>query len=155
MKKLLTIVAIATLALGLGAVSMAQDAGPQGGKLEGKHAGMRRGGGIRMMEKIQKEVLATLSLTDVQKSKIESLNKDLVDKMKALRQENKGAGAGAPGAKAGPGPKAKEIRRDYENELRSVLGPDNWKKYREGMLAKMKEAREKMKSEHGKSTPPN
>jgi hypothetical protein len=154
MKKLLTIVAIATLSLGLGAISMAQDAGPQGGKLEGKRPGMHRGGGIKLMEKIQKEVLATLTLSDVQKSKIESLNKDLVEKMKALRQENKGAGAGAAsGAKAGPGPKAKEIRRDYENELRSVLGPDNWKKYREGMLEKMKEAREKMKGEHGGGKP--
>jgi hypothetical protein len=44
MKKLLTLVAIATLSLGVGAISLAQDAGPQGGQLQGKKHGGKGGG---------------------------------------------------------------------------------------------------------------
>jgi Spy/CpxP family protein refolding chaperone len=150
MKKFLTIVAIATLSLSFGSVAMAQDAGPQGGQLQAKrHGGM--GGGIKMMERIQKDVLASLTLTDDQKSKIVDLNKDLADKIKALMEQNKGT----EGNK-NLGAQRKTVMKDYNDQMHTILGPDLWKQYREGMLAKMKEAREKRK-EHQQdkgTTPP-
>ena len=144
MKKLLTFATVLVLTLAFSAVSFAQDAGPQGGQLQGKRK-MARGGGMGMMAKFQKEVLATLTLTDVQKSKIADMNKDLAEKIKALRKENKGT-EGNKGA----GAEVKKIRQSYDKELQTVLGPENWKKYREAMLAKMKEAREKRKESQEK-----
>lgn len=148
MKKLLTIAAIATLSLGLGAISLAQDAGPQGGQLQGKRQAGKAGGGIRMMERIQKDVLSSLTLTDDQKKQIEELNKDLASQVKTLAAQNKET----EGNKV-QGALRKEIKRKYDNKLQDILGPDLWKQYREGMLAKMKELREKRKEKQGGGKP--
>ncbi len=139
MKKLLTIVLIATLSLSLGAISFAQDAGPQGGQLQ-KKRGPRPGAGMKLMEKIQKDVLASLALTDDQKKQVEDLNKDLEDKVKDIIQQNKGT----TGNK-NLGAQRRTVMNDYNEKLHSVLGDDLWRQYREGMLAKMKEFREKRK----------
>ena len=135
MKKLLTIVAIAAFSLMLCTVSFAQDAGPQGGRLTGKPHPRRAG--VRLMEKFQKDVLASLNLTADQRKKIDDLNTDLASKIKTIIEQNKGT----TGNK-NVGAQRRQVVMDYNNNLHDILGDDLWRQYREGMLAKMKEARE-------------
>jgi len=152
MKKLLTIVMIAALSLTMSAVSMAQDAGPQGGQLQAKKH-PAPGAGMRLMEKFQKDVLASLTLTDDQKKQIDDLNKDLADKIKDIIQQNKGT----EGNK-NIGAQRRIVVNDYNDKLHTILGDDLWRQYREGMLAKMKEARERRKEreqENAGTKPPS
>lgn len=140
MKKFLTLIAIATMALGLGAVSLAQDAGPRAGQLQGKQKGRHGGGGARLM-KVQKEILAKLNLTADQKRKVEELDKktqadvkELMDSGKQDRQQ------------------MKQIMEEHRAGMAKILTPEQNRRFREMMLdamKKMKEEREKRKG-----TPP-
>ena len=139
MKKLLLLIALSSFAFGTAALSFAQDAGPQGGHLQGKRPPRRAP--IKVMEQFQKDVLASLDLSADQKSKIDALNKDLDDKIKTIITENKGT----TGNK-NIGSQRRQVLVAYNDSLKDVLGPDLWRQYREGMLAKMKDAREKRKA---------
>jgi Spy/CpxP family protein refolding chaperone len=147
MKKFLTIVVLTTFALAFSAISFAQDAGPQGGQLQAKRHG-GKGGGLKGMLRMQHEVLSELKLTDDQKTKIQSLNKDLADKIKDIQKQNKGT----EGNK-NLGPQRREIRRDYDEKLHAILGDDLWRDYRNALLQKMKEAREKKDEKMGDGKP--
>ena len=145
MKKLLTIVLIATFSLSLGAISFAQDAGPQGGQLQKKRG--PRPGVMRLRAKIQSEVLASLDLNADQKKQIDDLNKDIADKFKDIQQQNKGT----EGNK-NLGAQQRNAMKDYNDKLHTILGDDLWRQYREGMLAKMKEYRERRKEREQENT---
>jgi len=136
MKKLLTIIAIATLTLGLGAIASAQDAGPQGGQIQAKsgHKGM---GGWKLMEKIQKDVLSGLKLTDDQTKKIADLNKATEEKIKDMRKADKGSTDKDANKEA-----RKELMKSYNDSFKGILTPDQFKAYHEQMKAKMKEYRD-------------
>lgn len=137
MKKILTIVAIAAMSLGVGAIAFAQDAGPQNGAVQTKT--MRKPGGVvKLMELFQTQVLESLSLSDDQKKKIADLNTDLDSKMKDIVTQNKGT----TGNK-NIGAQQRQVLTDYNSSLEDVLGPDLWRQYRMGMLVKMKDARER------------
>jgi|SRR5579885_2348379 len=137
MKKFLTLVTIVTLSLGMGAIALAQDAGPQGGQLQTKRTRPPLAG-LKLMQRFQEDVLATLTLTDDQKKKIADLNSSTEDQIKQLIEANKGT----EGNK-NIGSQRRKVLVDYNNSLHDILGPDLWRQYREGMLAKMKEARER------------
>ncbi len=136
MKKLITLIAIATLTLTFGALASAQDAGPQGGSLESKHHG-GHAGGWKVMEKIQKDVLAGMNLTDDQKKKIADLNKSTEEKIKSMRKADKGSNDKAANQEA-----RKELMKGYQDSIKSILTPDQFKTYHEQMRAKMNEYRD-------------
>src|SRR3954471_24719028 len=111
MKKLLALVAIATMTLGVAAISFAQDAGPQGGQIQSKRD-RKPGAGVRLMVKFQQDVLAGLSLTDEQKTKIEDLNKSLANDVKSIQDNNKGT----EGNK-NIGSQKRKVMQDYSKNL--------------------------------------
>ena len=136
MKKLITLIAIATLTLTFGAFASAQDAGPQGGTMQAKsgHKGM---GGLKLIEKIQKDVLPGLKLTHDQYNKIDALNKATEEKVKAMHKANKGSTDKAASQDA-----RKELMKSYSDSMKSILTADQFKTYHEQMRAKMKEYRD-------------
>ena len=139
MKKLITIIAIAMLTVGLGAIASAQDAGPQGGQIQVK-AGHKGMGGLKLMEKFQQEVLPGLKLTHDQYNKIEDLNKSTEEKIKAMRKADKGSTDKTANMDA-----RKELMKTYNDSMKSILTPDQFKAYHEQMKAKMKEYRDAQK----------
>jgi Spy/CpxP family protein refolding chaperone len=142
MKKVITLVAIATMSLGLGAISMAQDAGPQGGQLQGRmHAG--QGGPLKVMQKLEKDVLAGLNLSDDQKKAIDDLNKKTMDELKDLRDKAKAA----QGDQKHNGVQVRKVMQDRMDGMKSILTPEQYKTYREQMMLKMKEYREQRKQD--------
>lgn len=136
MKKTLTVLAIATMALGLGVGAYAQDAGPQGGQLK-QGQGQRKGGGMQKARgKIQQDILAQLNLTADQKAKIEALNKKTQETVK-----EKMAAADGDRQKGGQG--MREVMKNHQESLMKILTKEQQVKYRELWMAKMKEMREK------------
>lgn len=131
MKKFFAIVLAATMTLGLAAVASAQDAGPGSGRLQGK----QRGGGMRVMMKIQKEALDELKLTGVQKKAIADLDKKNAEEMKELMQKAKDTGK--PDRDA-----MKKLRQEHMDGLRDILGGEKFRDFRELMMKKMKEYRD-------------
>jgi len=148
MKKILVLVAIASLSLGLTAASYAQDAGPAGGQIQSKRDKMGKGGGMRGMLKIQHDILEGLNLTPDQDKKVADLNKALADKIQKMRSENKGTDGNKNGNAL-----ERKARQEYQKDLQGILTPEQWKSYREQMLAKMKELREKRKEKKGDGKP--
>ena len=147
MKKILTIVAIATLSLGLGAVSFAQDAGPQGGEMQAKkHGG--HAGGLKVIEKIQASILPDLHLDKDQTDKIAALNKSTEDQVKAMRKANKGSTD-----KAKMQADRKDLMKKYNESLKAILTSDQWKSYHKEMAAKMKELRDANGKKDGDGKP--
>ena len=145
MKKILKLVAIATLALSIGAIATAQDAGPQGGQIQSKKHGAHMGG-LKLIEKFQKEVLAGLNLTSDQQKKIDDLNKATADKIKDLRKSSKDSTD-----KKALADQRKDLMKSYNESMRSILTPDQFKTYHEQMKAKMQEYRdEQKKNSNGK-----
>ena len=139
MKRLITLLAIATMAFGFAAVSMAQDAGPQGGQLQGK---MRRPGQLKMMQKFEQDVLAGLNLNDDQKKQIADLNAKTMEQLKDLRDQSKAA----QGDKKNNGVKVRALMQNRLDTMKTILTPEEWKTYREQMMQKMKEYREQQKA---------
>ena len=146
MKKILKLVVIASVVFGVGAIATAQDAGPQGGQIKQNKEHRGGGGGLRLMVKFQKEVLPGLNLTDDQKRKITDLNKSTEEQIKAMRKANKDSGDKKAAADA-----RKDLMKKYNESIRDILTPDQFKSYHEQMKAKMKEYREEHK---GKSDKP-
>jgi hypothetical protein len=142
MKKLLTLVIAAVLTLAVGAISYAQDAGPQGGQIESRQHHGGGGGGLKMMMQAQHDVLAGMHLSDDKMKKIDTLNKVTVDEMKAFRKANKGTD------KKDLAEKHKAMMKKYQDSMRDILGSD-WKTYRQKMEAKMKELRDERKDKKG------
>lgn len=139
MKKFLPLIAIAAMSLGFAAVSVAQDAGPRGGQLQGKQG--RGQGGMRRMGKFREEVLAQLNLTADQKRKLAELDKKTQAEMKALMEPGK------PIDRA----KAKQVMDSHRDAMKKILTKEQNKKFRELMMAKMKEMRERRQ---GAGAPP-
>lgn len=95
MKKFLTLVTAVGLAVSLSAISLAQGAGPKNGgqgstTQKGQKGQEGRRGGMMMRGKMMQEILAKLNLTADQKKKIEALQASTREKIKALRDKNKG-----------------------------------------------------------------
>lgn len=134
MKKLFAFAIAATMTLCMAALATAQDAGPQGGQLQGKQRGGP--GGMRIMMKIQKEALDELKLTNVQKKAIVELDKTTAEEMKALMQKAKDGGK--PDREA-----MKKVRQGHMDGMKDILGQDKFRQYRELVMKKMKEYREK------------
>jgi Spy/CpxP family protein refolding chaperone len=139
MKRIITLIAIATMALGFAAVSMAQDAGPQGGQLQGK---MRRPGQLKMMQKFEQDVLAGLNLNDDQKKQIADLNTKTMQDLKDLRDKAKAA----TGDQKHNGVQVRKVMQDRLDTMKTILTPEQWKTYREQMMQKMKEYRQQQKA---------
>jgi len=138
MKKLLTICALAGLALGVVASASAQAPGPSGGqgKLQGEHRGP--GGGMRMMQ----QVLAKLDLSPSQKTQIEALEKKTRDQMKDLRKGQNFT----PGTPPSPEmrQKMKGIMENFHKQLFTILTPAQQKQFKQ----EMQEMRKKWQQEH-------
>jgi Spy/CpxP family protein refolding chaperone len=146
MKKFVTLLAIAAFSFGVSAISFAQDAGPQGGRIQNK-SDRKPGAGVRLMVKFQKDVLDGLNLSDDQKKKIDDLNKSIADQVKAIQDSNKGT----EGNK-NIGAQRRKVMQDYSKNLQDILTPDQWRSYREQMLTKMKEARERREARQGSTS---
>lgn len=143
MKKVLMgfLATVAVMALATSAV--AQSAGPknggQGGGKAGAGQGQRQGGGMMMRGKIQEEVLKKLNLTTAQKSKWDTITKQMRAEMDKIR---------AAGEKSGKRPDRQEMMakfKGYNDKLMAVLTPKqktDYEKY-------MKEAMEKARKERG------
>lgn len=140
MKKF-TKLAIVTL-FGMATIfAVAQNAGPRNGQgkpgapggqgKEGRPGGP--GGGGRGMMGPNSPMMKDLKLTAAQKTQIEALGKKMQEKMKAMRDANKG-GAGKPEDMRA---KMQAFRTDYEAGLKKILTADQWKMYQ----AKMAEMR--------------
>jgi len=134
MKKLFAFVIAATMTLCMAALATAQDAGPQGGRLQGKQRGGP--GGMRIMMKIQKEALDELKLTNVQKKAIVELDKKTADEMKDLMQKAKDGGK--PDRDA-----MKKVCEEHMQGMKDILGQEKFRQFRELVMKKMKEYREK------------
>lgn len=139
MKRIITLIAVATLAFGFAAVSMAQDAGPQGGQLQGK---MRRPGNLKVMQKFEQDVLAGLNLNDDQKKQIADLNEKTMQQLKDLRDQAKAA----QGDQKHNGIKVRDVMQNRLDTMKTILTPEEWKTYREQMMQKMKAYREQQKA---------
>lgn len=143
MKHITKLVAIGTLALGLGAICLAQDAGPTGSTVQAtqKHEHM---GGLKLIEKLQKDVLSGMTLTDDQKSKIDALNKSTEEQIKALKKSDKGSTD-----KSQIADQRKALMKSYSDSLKSIFTPDEFKTYHENMKAAMKAWRDQQKANNG------
>ncbi len=139
MKKIITLLAVATMAFAFAARSTAQDAGPQGGQLQGK---MRRPGQLKMMQKFEQDVLAGMNLNDDQKKQIADLNEKTMQQLKDLREQSKAA----QGDKKNNGVKIRALMQGRLDTMKTILTPEEWKTYREQMMQKMKEYREQQKT---------
>lgn len=139
MKKFLPLIAIAAMSAGFATVSLAQDAGPRGGQLQGRQG--RGMGGMMRMAKVREEVLAQLNLTADQKKKLAELDKKTEAEVKALMVPGK------PVDRA----KAREVMEAHRDGMKKILTKEQNKKYRELMMAKMKEMRERRQ---GAGAPP-
>lgn len=127
MKKFIVAI-IATAALV--APVLAQDAGPKGFKPGERQEG--KGRRMMGMRKMQQEMLAKLNLTPQQKQKVEALQKQTQEKMKALMTS-----AGDQQAKM---EKMRQIRTDSRKQMEAILTPAQ-----KAQLKKlMEEARKKM-----------
>lgn len=154
MKKIYSLLAIGGLALSLSAISFGQDAGPQGGQLGAqKRQGGRMHGGGKHMAKLQAEVLAKLNLTADQKAKIEALNKNTQTEVKTIVTEGQG------GDRQEIGKKIREVQKNHRESLNKILTPAQQAKFKELMMAKMKELRAKRekdgKGRQGAPPPPS
>jgi Spy/CpxP family protein refolding chaperone len=101
------------------------------------------------MERMQQDVLNTLDLTPDQRKQINDLNSDIARKVTALANDNKGT----EGNK-NVGAQRRLIMRGYDDKLESILTAEQWRRYREGMLAKLKELREKRADRLGSNNKP-
>ena len=150
MQKVITVLAVAVMSFALCATSYGQDAGPAGGRLQrrGRLARNNRTP-MRPMERIQQDVLNTLDLAPDQKKQISDLNNDVAQKIAGIAQSNKGTQGNT-----NVGAQRRNIMRDYDNKLERILTADQWRRYREGMLVKLKELREKRADRLGTNSKP-
>lgn len=147
MKKVLMGFVATVAVLGMATSSMAQNAGPknggQGGGKAGAGQGQRQGGGFMMRGKIQEEVLKKLNLTAAQKTKWESITKQMRAEMDKIRSESE---------KSGKRPDREQMMakfKGYNDKLMAVLTPKQKTDYEK----LMKEAMEKMRKERGGGGP--
>jgi len=141
MKKILKLVIVASVVFGIGAVATAQDAGPQNGQMQAKHQGHGMGG-IKLIEKFQKDVLSGLKLTDDQMKQIDSLNKSTEEQLKAMRKANKDNGDKKAAADA-----RKDLMKKYNESIKGILTAEQFKTYHQQMKAKMKEYSDSQKKD--------
>lgn len=124
MKKQVIMIAAALL---LGTMSYAQGAGPKAGT-PGKPGqaknGQRGPGGMRGGMGAQK-VFDKLGLSAAQKTQLEKINKAHMDKMKAMREKNKGNAKPDMEAMRAQG---KKMRDAYMADIKKVLTPAQFKK---------------------------
>ncbi|CAN5640564.1 hypothetical protein BH11ARM2_BH11ARM2_25230 [soil metagenome] len=130
MKKNLAIAAF--LALGLTG-AFAQQAGPG---IQGGSGTPSVGHGDR--KAAMQAAMKQLNLTADQQKKIEDLEKSHRDKMKAARKANKGD-------KTAWGEKAKALRKEHEDALKTILNKDQQKKFKE----LRKDIAKKYRGDHG------
>lgn len=146
------VAALAAVALVAG--SFAQGAGPKGGAVGGGAQGGQRGpgGGARRggLMKMDEEVLATLNLTNDQKSRIKALKMKVGADMKAAMQKNQGDREAMKTA-------FKAAGKSYKEGLSRILSPAQEKQYHAAMKARMAEFRKNHPggaAGKGKGTPP-
>lgn len=124
MKRILTILTAVAIAASM---ANAQDAGPKHGPGPGQDGkGPRPGGRMRMMDN---KMLEKLNLTAAQKKQIEALNKQMMEKVKALRD-------GKPEDRR---EKMKALQDWHRAELKKILTAEQFAQFEK----MMKEAREK------------
>lgn len=138
------IFATLTLAGVLAVGAFAQSAGTTGGAVtsapaagaKGKHAG-----GWKNLMETNKQILAQLDLSADQKTKIAGLDKDLRAKIKEIAEDAKKSST--PEDKKEARKKIQEAFKDYTQNLKGLLTPDQRTKYDQ----LWKEAREKAKEQ--------
>jgi Spy/CpxP family protein refolding chaperone len=164
MNKWKAFVAVAGLMIG-SALLVAQDAGPKAGSQnpgEGARKGRQgpgaRGGRMGIMRQLHEQALKQLNLTPEQKKKIAAADKGFAREMQALAekaQKQQGSGAqagqekGAPKAGRIAGGEFRRLREAHGKEIAKILTPEQNKKYREFMMEKMRELRERREGERG------
>lgn len=127
MKRILTILTAVAVAASMSSMAVAQDAGPKHGPGPGKDGkGPRPGGRMRMMDN---KMLEKLNLTAAQKKQLEALNKQMMEKMKTLRE-------GKPEDRR---EKVKALQDWHRAEMKKILTAEQFAKFEK----MMKEAREK------------
>ena len=150
MKKFLSATTIATLAIGMSAFAIAQDAGPKGPQANPPRSGgkgqnqQQRGWG--RMGQVENEILAKVKLTAAQKKSVKTLQDGTAAKLKALMEK--------PGERQEKGKEMRKIREDHQAGLMKILSKEQQAQYRELYMAKMKELREQReKNGAGKNKP--
>lgn len=141
MKKLILSLVIASLSV----LVLAQAPGPAGG-------GVQKGGGPgegkrpsrEEMMQMRKDVMAKMNFSADKKAKLAKLDKEFMEKGKALRAAGKPGVAGAPAAgsanpNSDPRAKMQELRKWRADEEAKILSKDEIKKMRELMGAWMKD----------------
>jgi Spy/CpxP family protein refolding chaperone len=141
MKIIATFASLAAV-MSLCAVSMAQQAGPQGGPPPQSAPGHTRGA---QLLKLNEEILSKLGLSNAQKAQV----KDLMTKTKAdikdLRTQAREPNADRSVLKA----KVKEIRETFRKTMMQILTPAQQKQYK----AELKAARAKLLQKTPPPTP--
>ena len=136
MKKILASMLALCGVLGVVASAMAQSTPPPAGKTEHK---MRQGAMERFLE-TDKEVLAKLSITPDEQTKISAIQTDLNSKIKAQEDADK-AGGKKEGADSAD---YRDIVRTYRKSLMGILTPTQKENYK----AELKKAMDKWRAAH-------
>lgn len=135
MKKTLSFLCTAAIALSLAATAGAQAAGPKEGQKPAFGSEKRQAA----MKKMRAELLAKLDLSDEQKQKVEALDKKFAEDLKAAMKASKGDREAAKG-------KMGEMRKSHQEAMMKILTPEQQRKFMDFRKEAMKKARAERQS---------